>query len=45
MHVRLSEQEAEITDDGSALQIIVSDIQQRAKKLRASYRDPGDGFA
>jgi hypothetical protein len=42
MHVWLSEQEEEITDDGSVLQIILNDIQQRAKKLRASYHDPDD---
>jgi hypothetical protein len=37
--------EEEITDDGNVLQIILADIQQRAKKLRACYRDPGDDFA
>jgi hypothetical protein len=45
MHVWLSEQEEEITDDGSVLQIILEDIQQRAKKLRARHRDPGDDTA
>ena len=45
MHVWLSEQEEEITDDGSVLQIILKDIQQRAKKLRECYRDPGDDFS
>jgi hypothetical protein len=45
MHVWLSEQEEEITDEGSVLQIILEDIQQRAKKLRARYRDPNDDIA
>jgi hypothetical protein len=43
--VWLSEQEEQITDDGSELQLFLADIQQRAKKLRACYRDPGDDFA
>ena len=44
MHVWLSEQEEEITEDGSVLQIILKDIQQRAKKLRECYREPDDDF-
>jgi hypothetical protein len=45
MHVWLSELEEEITDDGSVLQIVLEDIQQRARKLRECYRDPGDDVA
>lgn len=44
LHVWLTELDGEkITDDGSALQIILEDIVYRAKKLRARYRPDRDG--